>query len=104
MSPLHTIGNQIGEALELHRDIDKAEIQPTVVQMLDLVGFPDPAAAWSMYPMELSGGLRQRAMKNPSSPPSSASIEGSVRTQPSLVGVRPCGSSSQVTGAASNPS
>ena len=55
LSPLHTIGNQIGEALELHRDIDKAEVQPTVVQMLDLVGFPDPAAAWSMYPMELSG-------------------------------------------------
>ena len=62
LSPLHTIGNQIGEALELHRDVDKAEVQPTVVQMLDLVGFPDPANAWSMYPMELSGGLRQRAM------------------------------------------
>jgi peptide/nickel transport system ATP-binding protein len=62
LSPLHTIGNQIGEALELHRDVDKAEVQSTVVQMLDLVGFPDPTNAWSMYPMELSGGLRQRAM------------------------------------------
>ena len=59
---MHTIGNQIGEALYLHRDIDQKEIQPTVVEMLDLVGFPNPEAAWSMYPMELSGGLRQRAM------------------------------------------
>lgn len=62
LSPLHTIGNQIGEALELHRDIAKKDIQPTVVQMLEMVGFPNPPAAWSMYPMELSGGLRQRAM------------------------------------------
>ena len=62
LSPLHTIGNQIGEALELHRDVARSEVQPTVVQMLDLVGFPNPEAAWSMYPMELSGGLRQRAM------------------------------------------
>lgn len=62
LSPLHTIGNQIGEALELHRDLPSKEIEPTVVQMLDLVGFPNPQAAYSMYPMELSGGLRQRAM------------------------------------------
>ncbi|MGI9364336.1 MAG: ABC transporter ATP-binding protein [Rhizobiaceae bacterium] len=62
LSPLHTIGNQIGEALELHRDMPSKEIEPTVVQMLDMVGFPNPQAAFSMYPMELSGGLRQRAM------------------------------------------
>ncbi len=62
LSPLHTIGNQIGEALQLHRDISRKEIEPTVVDMLRLVGFPNPAAAFSMYSMELSGGLRQRAM------------------------------------------
>ncbi len=63
LSPLHTIGNQIGEALWLHRDEIKPEdVKKTVVQMLDLVGFPRPDAAYSMYPMELSGGLRQRAM------------------------------------------
>lgn len=62
LSPLHTIGNQIGEALELHRDISRKEIEPTVVDMLRLVGFPNPEAAYSMYSMELSGGLRQRAM------------------------------------------
>ncbi|MEE9315421.1 MAG: ABC transporter ATP-binding protein [Rhizobiaceae bacterium] len=62
LSPLHTIGNQIGEALMLHRDVTKAEVQPLVVDMLKLVGFPNPEAAWSNYSMELSGGLRQRAM------------------------------------------
>ena len=62
LSPLHTIGNQIREALLLHRDVDEKEARGTVVDMLDLVGFPDPDAAISMYPMELSGGLRQRAV------------------------------------------
>ncbi len=63
LSPLHTIGNQIAEALQLHRkEITGDAIKRTVVDMLDLVGFPSPEAAWSMYSMELSGGLRQRAM------------------------------------------
>lgn len=62
MSPLHTVGNQIGEALELHRDITGDDVRKTVVDMLQLVGFPDPDGAYSMYSMELSGGLRQRAM------------------------------------------
>ena len=63
LSPLHTIGNQIGEALALHRtSIGKAERSAAVVEMLRLVGFPDPAKAEHTYPFELSGGLRQRAM------------------------------------------
>jgi peptide/nickel transport system ATP-binding protein len=62
LSPLHTIGNQIGEALELHRPVKGDDARKTVVDMLNLVGFPNPDAAYSMYPMELSGGLRQRAM------------------------------------------
>src|SRR4029079_5140538 len=63
LSPLHTIGNQIGEALTLHRtSICKAERSAAVVEMLRLVGFPDPVKAEHTYPFELSGGLRQRAM------------------------------------------
>ena len=62
LSPLHTIGNQVAEALMLHRDVSEADAKGTVVDMLALVGFPDPRAAYSMYPMELSGGLRQRAV------------------------------------------
>jgi len=62
LSPVHTIGNQICEALHLHRDVSKAEGSAAVTEMLRLTGFPDPARAVKTYPFELSGGLRQRAM------------------------------------------
>jgi peptide/nickel transport system ATP-binding protein len=62
LSPLHTVGDQIGEALHLHRDCSKPEGQELTKEMLNLVGFPDPARALRTYPFELSGGLRQRAM------------------------------------------
>ncbi|MEE2688847.1 MAG: ABC transporter ATP-binding protein [Pseudomonadota bacterium] len=62
LSQLHTIGDQICEALHLHRDVSKIEGVRLVSEMLKLVGFPNPMAALKMYPFELSGGLRQRAM------------------------------------------
>jgi peptide/nickel transport system ATP-binding protein len=63
LSPLHTIGNQIGEALALHRhDLGRAQRREAVIEMLRLTGFPDPVKAEHTYPFELSGGLRQRAM------------------------------------------
>jgi len=63
LSPLHTIGDQVGEAFALHRDgIGRAERHAAVIETLRLVGFPDPVKAERTYPFELSGGLRQRAM------------------------------------------
>jgi len=63
LSPLHTVGNQIGEALMLHRSgLGSAERRDAVLEMLRLVGFADPVRAEHTYPFELSGGLRQRAM------------------------------------------
>ena len=62
LSPLHTVGDQISEALHLHRDVGKDEGKRLVIEMLRLVGFPDPERAWRSYAFELSGGLRQRAM------------------------------------------
>jgi peptide/nickel transport system ATP-binding protein len=62
LSPLHTIGNQVGEVLKIHAEMSGAEIKDRTVEMLGLVGFPDPRRAYDMYPFELSGGLRQRAM------------------------------------------
>ena len=63
LSPLHTIGDQVGETLALHRDgIGRAERRDAVIETLRLVGFPDPVKAQRTYPFELSGGLRQRAM------------------------------------------
>ena len=62
LSPLHTIGDQISEALFLHVDVTRGEGFELTEDMLRLVGFPDPHRALSTYPFELSGGLRQRAM------------------------------------------
>ena len=62
LSPLHTVGDQISEALHLHRNVDKPAGRELSTDMLRLVGFPDPDRAMKTYPFELSGGLRQRAM------------------------------------------
>jgi len=62
LSPLHTVGDQVGEALSLHRRCGKTEVKELTLDMLRLVGFPNPGRAWRSYPFELSGGLRQRAM------------------------------------------
>ncbi len=62
LSPLHTIGDQIGEAALLHRNVGRAAARELTQDMLRLVQFPDPAQALDAYPFELSGGLRQRAM------------------------------------------
>ncbi|MEP3280060.1 MAG: ABC transporter ATP-binding protein [Stappiaceae bacterium] len=62
LSPLHTIGDQIGEAAELHRNMSAPQAREVTQEMLRLVHFPDPKRALSSYPFELSGGLRQRAM------------------------------------------
>jgi peptide/nickel transport system ATP-binding protein len=62
LSPVHTVGDQVSEGLFLHHKVDQAEGLRQTEEMLRLVGFPDPARALKMYPFELSGGLRQRAM------------------------------------------
>ncbi len=62
LSPLHTIGDQISEALRLHRKVAKRQSRQWTVDMLEMVGFSQPGEALSLYPFELSGGMRQRAM------------------------------------------
>jgi len=62
LSPLHTLGDQVSEALRLHRECSAPEAKELTVEMLRHVGFPDSARAWRSYPFELSGGLRQRGM------------------------------------------
>jgi peptide/nickel transport system ATP-binding protein len=61
-SPLHTIGDQIGEALSVHVKVSHEEKRERTIEMLRLVEFPRPADTIDSYPFELSGGLRQRAM------------------------------------------
>jgi len=62
LSPIHTVGNQVEEALILHQKRTAAEARAETEEILKLVGFPDPHRAYDMYPFELSGGLRQRAV------------------------------------------
>jgi peptide/nickel transport system ATP-binding protein len=62
LSPVHTIGNQVEEALQLHRPHPRNEARAVTERMLELVGFREPHRAYDRYPFELSGGLRQRAM------------------------------------------
>ncbi|MCK6452550.1 MAG: ABC transporter ATP-binding protein [Alphaproteobacteria bacterium] len=62
LSPLHTVGDQVSEALLLHRQVSKPEALELTRDMLRMVGFPDPVKALKTYPFELSGGLRQRVM------------------------------------------
>ncbi len=62
LSPVHTIGNQIIEAIRLHTQVSEQEALRRAVEMLDLVGIPDARSRVSTYPFELSGGMRQRAM------------------------------------------
>ncbi len=61
-SPLHTMGNQIGEVIRLHRKASKAEARALSIDLLDKVGIADPARAVDQYPHEFSGGMRQRGM------------------------------------------
>jgi oligopeptide/dipeptide ABC transporter ATP-binding protein len=62
LNPVFTVGNQIGEAIKVHNDLDKNALQDRVVDLLDLVGIPQPRDRASQYPHEFSGGMRQRAM------------------------------------------
>ncbi|MEC9329631.1 MAG: ABC transporter ATP-binding protein, partial [Pseudomonadota bacterium] len=62
LSMLHTVGDQVSEALFLHRDVSRSEGFRLTQEMLGMVGFPDPVQALKTYPFELSGGLRQRVM------------------------------------------
>ena len=62
LSMLHTVGDQVSEALFLHRNVSRTEGLRLTQEMLGMVGFPDPVRALKTYPFELSGGLRQRVM------------------------------------------
>jgi len=62
LSPVHTVGNQICEAILLHQPVKYPAAKAQAIEMLAKVGIPDPAHRFEQYPHELSGGMRQRVV------------------------------------------
>ena len=62
LHPLYRVGAQLVEAVRAHRDVSKQRARERAVELLGLVGIPDPKRRVDEYPHEFSGGMRQRAM------------------------------------------
>jgi len=62
LSPVHSVGNQICEAIALHQDVTREQAEQMAVEMLSKVGIPGAAERMKQYPHELSGGMRQRVV------------------------------------------
>ncbi len=62
LNPLHTIERQIAEIIRIHQGLGARAIHDRVIELLSLVGIPDPKGRLDSYPHQLSGGQRQRVM------------------------------------------
>jgi peptide/nickel transport system ATP-binding protein len=62
LNPVLTVGRQIRETLMIHQGLDKQAAEAHAVEMLTLVGIPEPKRRVREYPHQLSGGMRQRVM------------------------------------------
>jgi len=62
LNPVFTIGDQIGESLEVHRGLSPEDCRAEAERLLEVVGIPDPRQRLDEYPHQLSGGMRQRVM------------------------------------------
>jgi peptide/nickel transport system ATP-binding protein len=62
LNPVYTVGWQIREALRSHQDISKAAADSRTIELLEMVGIPNPPERFKQYPHQLSGGLRQRVV------------------------------------------
>jgi peptide/nickel transport system ATP-binding protein len=62
LHPFYKVGSQLIEAIQTHEDVSKKAAKERVVELLKLVGIPDPRGRVDSYPYEFSGGMRQRAM------------------------------------------
>jgi len=61
-NPVFPVGFQIGEVLRVHTSLSYQKIRTRIIQLLEMVGIPDPPRVMQSFPHQLSGGLRQRAM------------------------------------------
>jgi peptide/nickel transport system ATP-binding protein len=62
LNPVHRIGDQIVEMIQAHQSMSRSEANSRAVELLDIVGIPQPKDRARQYPHEFSGGMRQRVM------------------------------------------
>jgi peptide/nickel transport system ATP-binding protein len=62
LHPLYKVGRQLTDAILTHRDMSKRQARERAIELLGLVGIPDPSNRFDQYPHEFSGGMRQRVM------------------------------------------
>ncbi len=62
LHPFYKVGKQMVEAIQVHRKASEAEARERAIELLSLVGIPEPERRFGQYPHEFSGGMRQRAM------------------------------------------
>ena len=62
LTPVHTVGRQIAEAILVHQNVSVSASRERAIEMLDLVGIPEPRSRARAFPHQLSGGMRQRVM------------------------------------------
>src|SRR5699024_3238624 len=62
LNPTMRIGTQIAEGLIIHHNVSKREAKVQALEMIKLVGIPNPEQRYNQYPHEFSGGMRQRVM------------------------------------------
>ena len=62
LTPVYTVGQQIVEAIRVHNDVSKSDAEIRGIELLDLVGIPNPGERTRNFPHEFSGGMRQRVM------------------------------------------
>jgi peptide/nickel transport system ATP-binding protein len=62
LNPVHQVGDQIAEMIRAHQDLSEKQANNRAVELLDMVGIPQPKTRSKQYPHEYSGGMRQRAM------------------------------------------
>ncbi|MEM9562252.1 MAG: ABC transporter ATP-binding protein [Actinomycetota bacterium] len=62
LTPVYTIGDQLIEALQIHRDLSKRDAEARALELLELVGIPNPEVRIKNFPHEFSGGMRQRVV------------------------------------------
>ena len=62
LTPVFTVGDQLAEAILIHQDVSKQAAMDRAVELLSVVGIPNPRQRAAAFPHEFSGGMRQRAM------------------------------------------